>query len=92
MEIKRINKSNKHHASESFDPAFTLAAASSSLKDPLRRHIVLKIPPALLMRFQGVSNSAIYQRMIRASDYGSQKANEQHALAPCSGLSGDHSQ
>jgi len=39
-EIKE-DKSSKYHASdhESLGPVFAFAAASSSLKDPLRRHI-----------------------------------------------------
>ena len=83
---KDIYISNKHHASDhqSFGPVFAFAAASSSLKDPLRRHIFLKIPPTLLMRFQGVSNSTIYQCMIRVSNWNFQKADETTRTCPLS--------
>ncbi len=42
---------------------YGLAADSNSLKEPLLRHIFLKTPPSLLMRFHGVSNSTICEEI-----------------------------
>lgn len=43
--------------------ALALASASSSPKVPLLRHISLNMPPSLLIKFSGVSNSAIWDEV-----------------------------